>query len=139
MLRMLNATDLESLSEPQLREVTRDLQDQVQTLRSEVLFKRTRIEQLTYELARYKRIRFGHSSEKLDATQASLLDEALDADLAAIEEELEHFIHCVQNNRIVNNNYLNQSSGLLGAHVVRMLEIARKSVEEERTESVDLR
>jgi predicted dehydrogenase len=55
-----------------------------------------------------------------------------------IEEELEHFINCVQNNSIVNNSYVNQSSGLLGAHVVKLLEIARKSVEEERTESVDL-
>ena len=56
-----------------------------------------------------------------------------------IEEELEHFISCVQNNNIVNNCYLNESSGLLGAHVVRLLEIARKSVEEERTESVDIK
>ena len=56
-----------------------------------------------------------------------------------IEEELEHFVYCVQNNSIVNNSYLNESSGLLGAHVVRLLEIARKSVEEERTESVDIK
>jgi transposase len=86
---MLNAPDLESLSAPQLREVTRDLLGKVEALQSEVLFKSTRIDQLTYELARYKRVRFDHSSEKLDAAQASLLEEALDADLAAIEEELE--------------------------------------------------
>lgn len=55
-----------------------------------------------------------------------------------IEEELEHFIYCVQNNSVVNNSYLNESSGVLGAHVVRLLEITRKSVEEERTESVDI-
>jgi len=56
-----------------------------------------------------------------------------------IEEELEHFVYCVQNNSVVNNRYLNESSGLLGAHVVRLLEIARKSVEEEKTESVDIK
>jgi predicted dehydrogenase len=56
-----------------------------------------------------------------------------------IEEELEHFVYCVQNNSVVNNSYLNENSGLLGAHVVRLLEIARKSVEEEKTESVDIR
>jgi len=88
MRGMLNAPDLESLSAPQLREVTRDLLDQVQALQSEVQFKSTRIDQLTYELARYKRLRFGRTSEKLDAAQASLLEEALDTDLAAIEEEL---------------------------------------------------
>jgi len=56
----------------------------------------------------------------------------------AIEEELKHFVYCVQNNSVVNNCCLNESNGLLGAHVVRLLEIARKSVEEERTESVDI-
>jgi len=55
-----------------------------------------------------------------------------------IEEELEHFIYCIQNNSVVNHAYLNESNGLLGAHVVRLLEIARKSIEEERTESVDI-
>ena len=53
------------------------------------MFKSTRIEQLTYELAHYKRLRFARTSEQLDAVQASLLEEALECDLAAIEEELE--------------------------------------------------
>jgi len=64
MQGMLNVTNLESLSAPQLREVTRDLLDKVEALQSEVLFKSTRIDQLTYELARYKRVRFERSSEK---------------------------------------------------------------------------
>ena len=55
-----------------------------------------------------------------------------------IVDELEHFIYCVKNNGVVNNCYSNESNGLLGAHVVRLLEAARKSVEEERTESVDI-
>ena len=55
-----------------------------------------------------------------------------------IETELEYFVNCVQNNDDARNDYLNQNSGLLGAKVVRLLEIARKSVEEERTERVDL-
>jgi len=55
-----------------------------------------------------------------------------------IEEELEHFVYCVQNNSVVNNCYFNESNGLIGAHVVRLLEITRKSIEEERTESVDI-
>ena len=55
-----------------------------------------------------------------------------------IEGELEHFISCVQNNCVVNNYYLNKNNGLLGAHIVRLLEISRNSLEKERTESVDL-
>lgn len=100
---MVNPTELETLKAPQLRELTRELVEQlsaqqhqndesaetIASLKRELLFKSTRIEQLTYELARYKRMRFAHSSEKLDAVQASLLEEALDADLAAIEEQLE--------------------------------------------------
>ena len=55
-----------------------------------------------------------------------------------IEAELEHFIGCIQNNDALKNEYLNQNSGLLGANVVRLLEVARRSVEEERTERVEL-
>jgi len=67
----------------------RELIEQVTAQRDELRFKTTRIEQLTFELTRYKRLRFEASSEKLDAAQVSLLQETLDADLAAIEEQLE--------------------------------------------------
>jgi transposase len=100
---MVNAAELESLNAPQLRELTRALAERlteqqhknnqnaeaIESLKRELLFKTTRIEQLTYELARYRRIRFDRSSEQLDPAQASLLEESLDSDLAAIEEELE--------------------------------------------------
>jgi transposase len=86
---MVNAAELESLDAAQLRNLTRDLIEQVTEQRDELRFKTARIEQLTFELARYKRIRFEASSEKLDAAQVSLLQETLDADLAAIEERLE--------------------------------------------------
>jgi len=55
-----------------------------------------------------------------------------------IKVELEHFIECIQNNHALNNEYSNQNDGLLGANVVRLLEVARRSVEEERTERVEL-
>jgi transposase len=86
---MVDATELENLDAPQLRNLTRALIEQITAQRDEIRFKTTRIEQLTFELARYKRIRFEASSEKLDAAQVSLLQETLDADLAAIEEQLE--------------------------------------------------
>jgi transposase len=81
---MVNAAELENLDAAQLRNLTRELIEQVTEQRDELRFKTARIEQLTFELARYKRIRFEASSEKLDAAQVSLLQETLDADLAAI-------------------------------------------------------
>lgn len=52
----------------------------------EVTFKSTKVDQLTHELAQYKCLRFGKSSEKLDTAQSSLLEGTLDSNLAAIEE-----------------------------------------------------
>jgi len=96
MRGMLSTSQIDSLTEAELREASRDLlgkleqrDREAEALKSEIIFKSARIDQLTYELARYKRLRFDRSSEKLDAAQANLLDETLDADLAAIEEELE--------------------------------------------------
>ena len=56
----------------------------------EILYRQAKIDQLTHEMALLKRWKFGRSREQLDSMQASLLDEAIDADIAAIEEELEH-------------------------------------------------
>jgi transposase len=103
MACMVDAAQLDGLSAEQLRELTRGLIDKVteqqteiehkelsiESLQREVVFKTTKVDQLTHELARYKRLQYDKSSEKLDAAQASLLEETLDADLAAIEEELE--------------------------------------------------
>ena len=55
----------------------------------EIVYRQTKIDQLTHEMAVLKRWKFGKSSEQLDSAQASLLDEAMDADIAAIELELE--------------------------------------------------
>jgi transposase len=55
----------------------------------EIHFKQTKIDLLTHEIARYKRVQFAAKSEKLHADQRSLLEETLDADLAALEAELQ--------------------------------------------------
>ncbi len=52
-------------------------------------FKDTYIEQLKQGLALYKRWRYGKRSEQLNPAQASLLEETMDADMAAIAEEVE--------------------------------------------------
>jgi uncharacterized protein (DUF3084 family) len=51
----------------------------------EIKYRQAKIDQLTHEMAVLKRWKFGRSREQLDAGQASLLDETIDADIAAIE------------------------------------------------------
>ena len=55
----------------------------------EIVYRQTKIDQLTHEMAVLKRWKFGRSREQIDSAQASLLDEAIDADIAAIELELQ--------------------------------------------------
>ena len=86
---------LTNLNAQELREMVTQLVAQVgenaKTIASkdrEILYRQTRIDQLTHEMAVLKRWKFGRSREQLDSAQASLLDETIDADIAAIEQEL---------------------------------------------------
>ncbi len=54
-----------------------------------ILWLDTKVDKLTHELAVLRRWKFGRSRESLSAEQLSLIDEAVDADIAAIETELE--------------------------------------------------
>lgn len=106
---MVDAQQLQGLNAQQLRELASSLiaqlahrdqalteRDQAITDRDEViarkdqdiLYRQTKIDQLTHEMAVLKRWKFGKSREHLDMPQASLLDEAIDGDIAAIEMEL---------------------------------------------------
>lgn len=85
---MTSLAQLEHLDAQQLRELAAGLLVRVESQNRELLHRQTRIDQLVHEMAMLKRYRFGARSEKLDSTQARLFDEFLDADLAAIEEEL---------------------------------------------------
>lgn len=87
---------LSGLNAKQLRELARELiaqianRDQAITAKDrEILYRQAKIDQLTHEMAVLKRWKFGRSREQLDAGQASLLDETIDADIAAIEQELQ--------------------------------------------------
>lgn len=44
--------------------------------------------ELTFEIAQLKRLRFGVKSEQLSAEQRTLFDEAVEGDIAAIEEQI---------------------------------------------------
>ncbi|WP_217426264.1 transposase, partial [Pandoraea terrigena] len=80
--------NLDHLSPEQLRTLAAELIAKVGEKDRELHYRQTRIDQLTHEMAMIKRYQFGKRSEQLDSTQASLLDESIDADIAAIEEEL---------------------------------------------------
>lgn len=79
---VITADNIEGLDAHQLREL-------VARLRADVLHKQTLIEKLTHENAVLKRLKFAAQSERFNAEQRSLLDEALDADLQAVSEEIE--------------------------------------------------
>jgi transposase len=55
----------------------------------EIKHKQLKIDQLTHEMATLKRWQYGGRSEQLDAVQRSLLDDSIDADIAAIDLEIE--------------------------------------------------
>jgi transposase len=55
----------------------------------ELKHKQLKIDQLTHEMATLKRWQYGRRSEQLDAGQRSLLDDSIDADIAAIDLEIE--------------------------------------------------
>jgi transposase len=95
--------DLNALSPEQLRTLAAQLiarvQDrdreieektrEVEENERELHYRQTRIEQLSHEISILKRLQFGRRSEQFSSEQMSLLEEAIDADLAAIELELE--------------------------------------------------
>src|SRR5690625_3490919 len=87
--------DLDTLNEAQLRDLARQLfarvdETQAQIAQRErlITLKDTTIAQLKHEIAVLRRFRFGNKSEQLAGVQGSLQEEAVAADIAAIEEEL---------------------------------------------------
>lgn len=88
-------SDIDQLSEQQLRELTAQLLLTVQEQSKELVSKQKElthkdviIQKLTFEMATLKRHRFGRHTESFNPAQGSLLDELVDADIAAIEVEL---------------------------------------------------
>ena len=90
---MLDATQidpakLKSLSEIELRALAGQLLERIERAAREIHWRDAKIEKLTFEMAQLRRIRFGVKSEQLDAQQKTLFEEAVDADMAALEAEL---------------------------------------------------
>jgi transposase len=83
---VISADNLDTLDETQLRQT-------VQRLRVELHHKSALVDKLTHENATLKRLKFAAHSEKYreaySAEQRSLIEETLDADLAAVAAEIE--------------------------------------------------
>ena len=87
---------LPSLNAEQLRELVPELiakiaqqSQMIAAQGSDILYRQAKIDKLTHELATLKRWKFGRSSEQLNGTQISLINETIEADIAAIEQELQ--------------------------------------------------
>ena len=88
-LTQLDGAGLDALAEDRLREVAAALLERVGRDAEEIRWRDARIEQLTFEIAQLKRLRYGVRSEQLDPGHKLLFDEAVEADIAAIEAQLD--------------------------------------------------
>ncbi|MDI4661919.1 MULTISPECIES: IS66 family transposase [Cobetia] len=86
---MTTPPDLTQLSPDQLRHLAATLMTQVEEKEKALRHSEQVNQKLTYEMALLKRHAFGKRSEQLNVLQISLLEEGGDADIAAIETELE--------------------------------------------------
>lgn len=86
-LDQLDANALRALAEQLMGELS-ETREMMARQAHEIQFKETHIRKLTHEIAMLRRYRFGKKSEQLGGEQGLLLEDAVDADIAAIEQEL---------------------------------------------------
>jgi len=89
---VIDEAQLKHLDAQQLREVVRSLMGELQQRDREIAFKQATIDKITHEMAVLKRLKFAAKSEHFSAEQKSLLEEAIDADLEALQRELEQLV-----------------------------------------------
>ncbi|MGY2184477.1 transposase domain-containing protein, partial [Pseudomonas agarici] len=86
---MTSSPNLDQMTSDQLRAFATQLLSQVETMGKKINRDQTVIEKLTHEIAQLKRLKFAKRSEQLNPEQASLLNDLIDTDIAAIEAELQ--------------------------------------------------
>lgn len=80
---------LESLSAEQLRGALLSMLQAAAAKDQELVFKQTLIDKLTHENALLKRMKFAAQSERFNPEQKSLLEDEVEADLAAVASEID--------------------------------------------------
>lgn len=87
-LTELNAEQLRAVVNELLQTLANKDADLVR-MDAQITFKQAIIDKITHEMAVLKRLKFAAKSERLNTEQRSLLEETIDADLQALQEELE--------------------------------------------------
>ncbi len=87
-IAQIDKAKLDELSVDQLRDLTRALFARTDQDGREIVLRDAKIDKLTFEIAQLRRMKFDRSSEQLSAEQRALFDEAVDGDIAAIDEQL---------------------------------------------------
>lgn len=87
-MSLKSAANLDQLDADALRALAAELMSKVEQQAQDLHFKDTHIRKLTHEIAVLRRYRFGKKSEQLGGERGLLLDDAVPADIAAIEQEL---------------------------------------------------
>ena len=93
---VIDTAQLNRLDAQQLREMVRSLmgtvtsqQVEIDRRDREIAFKQALIDKINHEMAVLKRLKFAAKSEHFNAEQKSLIEETIDADLAALQAELD--------------------------------------------------
>jgi transposase len=96
---VIDAAKLNDLDAQRLREIVHSLVGEIAANKvaierrdHEIAFKQTTIDKLRHEMAVLKRLKFAAKSEHFNAEQKSLLEETIDADLEALQRELEQLV-----------------------------------------------
>jgi transposase len=89
---LISATELACLEAAGLGALGTRLMEQLDHARREIDWRDAKLQKLTFEMAQLKRVKFGRKSEQLDAEQRALFDEAIDADIAAVEARLKKLL-----------------------------------------------
>ncbi len=88
----ISAEELAALQAAGLGEIGAKLLRRIEHDRQEINRRDVKLEKLSFEIAQLRRLKFGKKSEQLDAEQRALFDEAVDADLAAAEAQLQELL-----------------------------------------------
>ena len=87
-ITQIDRQGLDSLNADQLRGLVGQLLDRSGRDAHEIVWRDAKIDKLTFEVAQLKRLQYGKKSEQLDTEQRALFDEAVQTDIAAVEEQI---------------------------------------------------
>jgi transposase len=85
----IDSAAIEQMDLVQLRSLARALVERDARAAHEIHWRDAKIDKLTFEIAQLKRQQYGRRSDRLSGEQKVLFDEAIEADIAAVEAQLE--------------------------------------------------